>query len=66
MLLIDYPGYSGTETLETISWEEFFLGFEEKNLAFLYKNKTKAGDEGRFSKLINRDSAADKSQAAGS
>jgi hypothetical protein len=66
VLLIDYPGYSGTETLETISWEEFFLGFEENKLAFLYQDETKAGDEGRFSKLINRDSAADKSQAAGS
>jgi hypothetical protein len=66
VLLIDYPGYSGTETLETISWEEFFLGFEENSLAFLYQDEIKAGDEGRFSKLINRDSAAEKSQAAGS
>src|SRR5258707_14450912 len=66
VLLIDYPGYSGTETLETISWEEFFLGFEENRLAFLYQDETKAGDEGRFSKLINRDSAAEKSQGAGS
>ena len=23
VLLIDYPGYSGTQTLETISWDEF-------------------------------------------
>jgi hypothetical protein len=66
VLLIDYPGYSGTQTLEAISWDEFFQGFEENNLAFLYQDETKAGDESRFSKLINRDSADQKSRAAGS
>jgi hypothetical protein len=66
VLVIDYPGYSGTKTLEAISWDEFFQGFEENNLAFLYQDETKAGDESRFSKLINRDSAAGKSRAAGS
>jgi hypothetical protein len=66
VLLIDYPGHSGTQTLETISWDEFFQGFEENELAFLYQDETKAGDESRFSKLINRDSAEEKSRAAGS
>lgn len=66
VLLIDYPGYSGTETLETISWDEFFQGFEENKLAFLYQDETKAGDESRFSKPINRDSAEEKSRAAAS
>ena len=66
VLLIDYPGYSGTQTLETISWDEFFLGFEENKLAFLYQSGTKAGEESRFSKLINRDSAEEKSRAASS
>ena len=66
VLVIDYPGYSGTQTLEAISWDEFFQGFEENKLAFLYQDETKAGDESRFSKLINRDSADQKSRAAGS
>ena len=66
VLLIDYPGYEGTQTLETISWEEFFQGFEENQLAFLYQDSTKAGDNSRFSKLINRDSADEKGRAAGS
>ena len=65
VLVIDYPGYEGTETLETISWEEFFQGFEENKLAFLYQDETKAGKESRFSKLIQRDSAK-KSRATGS
>jgi hypothetical protein len=66
VLVIDYPGYSGTETLEAISWDEFFQGFEENKLAFLYQDETKTGDESRFSKLINRDSAEQRSRAAGS
>jgi rubrerythrin len=66
VLLIDYPGYSGTQALETISWDEFFQGFEENKLAFLYQDETKAGDESRFSKLITRESAEEKGHAAGS
>src|SRR5215213_2698889 len=52
LLRIDYPGYSGGDSLE-----EFFTGFDENNLAFLYQEKTKDGKESRFSKLIDRDSA---------
>jgi len=37
LLRIDYPGYSGEGTLETITWEEFFEAFEKNNLAFLYQ-----------------------------
>jgi hypothetical protein len=66
VLLIDYPGYSGTETLETISWEEFFQGFEDNKLAFLYQDETKTGEESRFSKLINRESSGEKGRAAAS
>ena len=64
VLVIDYPGYEGTKTLEAISWEEFFQGFEENKLAFLYQDETKAGDDSRFSKLINRDSTEEKSRTA--
>jgi hypothetical protein len=66
VLVIDYPGYSGTRTLEAISWDELFRGFEENKLAFLYQDETKEGDESRFSKLINRDSGDEKTRAAGS
>lgn len=66
VILIDYPGYSGTETLETISWQEFFQGFEDNKLAFLYQDEPRAGNESRFSRLINRDSADEKGRAAAS
>jgi hypothetical protein len=52
LLRIDFPGYSGEDTLEPISWEEFFEGFERNNLAFLYE----ADKNSRFNKLIDRNS----------
>jgi hypothetical protein len=61
LLRIDYPGYSGGESLEAISWDEFFIGFDENNLAFLYQDKLKDGSESRFSKLIDRSSAEETS-----
>jgi hypothetical protein len=64
MLRIDFPGYSGGETLEQISWEEFFEKFEESKLAFLYQEETKEGKESRFSKLISSDTKETKKSGA--
>ncbi|HKR21706.1 MAG TPA: hypothetical protein VJS17_03885 [Pyrinomonadaceae bacterium] len=54
VLRIDYPGYSGKDSLEEISWEEFFDGFEKNELAFLYQDETKDGELRRFSKMVDR------------
>ena len=56
ILRIDYEGFSGEDSLEEITWEEFFAGFEENNLAFLYQDKVSGGEKSRFSKLIDRNS----------
>ena len=56
LLRIDYPGFSGEQRLEEISWEEFFDAFDKNGLAFLYQDKTADGKLSRFSKLIDRDS----------
>jgi glutathione synthase/RimK-type ligase-like ATP-grasp enzyme len=64
LLRIDYPGFSGEDRLEEISWDEFFTTFEDNNLAFLYQEEKKDGSESRFSKLIDRDSVEEKSRAA--
>ena len=56
LLRIDYPGFSGEDRLEKISWAEFFQKFDESNLAFLYQDEK----DSRFSKLIDRDSASEK------
>ncbi|GAC1362438.1 MAG: hypothetical protein NVS2B12_21000 [Ktedonobacteraceae bacterium] len=60
LLRIDFPGYSGGDRLEEISWDEFFKKFDEKSLAFLYQEHTSSGEESRFFKLINRGSAEHK------
>ena len=51
VLRIDYPGYSGEDTLERISWDEWFDWFERDRLAFLYQDESKS----RFSKLVSRE-----------
>ncbi|MEK8090732.1 hypothetical protein [Thermithiobacillus plumbiphilus] len=55
LLRIDFPGYSGKDSLEEISWDEFFDKFEENKLALLYQDKTAKGEDSRFNKLVSRD-----------
>ncbi len=50
VLRIDYPGFSGTDTLERVSWDEWLEAFDRNKLAFLYQDKRKS----RFSKLVER------------
>ncbi len=42
------------ESLEEISWTEFFRIFDENELAFLYQDKTASGDTSRFTKFVSR------------
>ncbi len=56
LLRIDFPGYSRKESLEPISWNDFFAKFEERQLAFLYQDELRSGKPSRFFKLISRDS----------
>jgi hypothetical protein len=60
LIRIDFPGFSGEETLEPISWEEFFEKFDEAGLAFVYQD----GPRTRFNKLVKRETAEQKSRAA--
>jgi hypothetical protein len=54
ILRIDYPGRGDDESLEEISWDEWFDWFEKDELAFLYQEETSGGGESRFSKLVHR------------
>lgn len=56
LLRIDFPGYSGEESLEEIPWEEFFEKFDENNLALVYQEETSGGEKSNFNKLVDRDS----------
>lgn len=54
VLRIDFPGYTGEESLQQITWEQFFDKFEKEHIAFLYQEETEDNNTSRFSKLINR------------
>ncbi|WP_437691563.1 lipocalin/fatty-acid binding family protein [Sorangium sp. So ce176] len=54
VLRIDFPGFSGEDSLEEISWDDFFTKFEESNLAFVYQQAKASGEPSYFSKLVSR------------
>jgi hypothetical protein len=45
------------ESLEEVSWEEFFKKFDREKLAFLHQDKTSDGKMSRFHKFVDRDTA---------
>jgi hypothetical protein len=49
LLRINFPG-GAEDSLEDISWDEFFEKFEESKLAFLYQDEK----DSRFNKLVAR------------
>lgn len=55
MIRLDFPGYSGAESLQEISWEEFFEKFDAQGLALLYQQTTKGGQKSNFNKLVSRE-----------
>ena len=55
IIRIDFPGYSGEDSLEEISWEDWYKIFQDRNLAFLYQDETSSGKESRFFKLVSRE-----------
>ena len=57
VLRIDFPGYSGKDSLSSIDWDTFFTKFDESHLAFLYQETTADGKPSRFCKFVRRDEA---------
>jgi hypothetical protein len=55
IIRLDFPGYSGEDTLEEISWGDWFREFDQKNLALLVQDKTASGRKSNFNKLVNRE-----------
>lgn len=55
LLRLDFPGYSGADSLEHIEWDEFFEKFDEANLALVYQEETADGETSNFNKLVSRD-----------
>src|SRR3954471_20545450 len=52
LLRIDFPGYSGGDSLQEIGWDEFFEKFDDQKLALLYQEQTAGGDQSNFNKLV--------------
>lgn len=63
ILRLDFPGFSGEETLAPITWDEFFERFEESSLALLYQDTTGSGRDSTFNKLVHRDTLKEKRAA---
>ena len=58
MIRLDFPGYSGEESLEEISWDEWLQKFDESNLALMVQDETASGKRSNFNKLVGRETAA--------
>ena len=57
MIRLDFPGYSGGDSLERIEWDEWFQKFDERRLALLVQEKTARGERSNFNKLVSRETA---------
>ena len=54
VIRLNFPGYSGEDSLEEISWDEFFKKFDASKLALIYQEKTADGERSNFNKLVSR------------
>jgi len=54
VLRIDFPGGTGDDRLEHISWDEWFDKFDDEGLAFLYQQEKADGSDSTFFKLVSR------------
>jgi hypothetical protein len=57
IIQLDFPGYRGEETLEPISWEEWFKAFDQKGLALVVQDRTADGEISHFNELVKRETA---------
>jgi ferritin-like metal-binding protein YciE len=57
MIRLDFPGYSGEDSLEEISWDDWFEKFDENGLALLVQQTTSGGQKSNFNKLVKREGA---------
>lgn len=62
MIRLEFPDYSGDEpSLQQINWDEWFEKFDENNLALLVQERTAAGEQSNFNKLVSRETAENNS-----
>ncbi|HWE93547.1 MAG TPA: hypothetical protein VG269_06180 [Tepidisphaeraceae bacterium] len=66
LVRLDFPGYSGADSLEEISWDEFFGVFDQNDLALVYQDETAEGKKSNFNKLVSRETAEEKDEKTSS
>jgi hypothetical protein len=56
ILRLEFPdGPQGDSSdLDSVDWEAFFATFDQRNLAFVYQEKTSDGEVSRFNKFVSR------------
>jgi len=57
MIRLDFPGYSGSDKLQEISWDDWFEAFDDNDLALVVQEKTAGGRRSNFNKLVARETA---------
>lgn len=57
MLQIDFPGYSGEQTLQPLEWDQWFQVFDERQLALVVEDRMPDGTPSNFNKLVRRENA---------
>src|SRR5579884_1659274 len=59
MIRLEFPGLSQSrdESLQEITWDQFFDEFDKKNLALTYEETTAKGERSNFNKLVSRENA---------
>ena len=56
IIRLDFPGFSGADSLEEIEWDEWFDDFDDRNLALVVQDETANGQTSNFNKLVSRES----------
>jgi hypothetical protein len=59
VIRLDFPGHTGEQSLQEISWDEWFEKFDDGDLALLVQDRTSDGETSNFNKLVRRTSIAD-------
>jgi hypothetical protein len=54
MLRLEFPGYGGGESLQEISWDDWFEEFDTNDLALIVQDTTSEGEKSNFNKLVRR------------
>lgn len=68
ILRLEFPGSpnANDDSLQEISWEEFFRKFDDSGLEFLYQEETADGEQSNFNKLVYPESTSDKRSSSSS